>query len=155
MKSDGKNRHIYPLAFDLVGRFTQRLGVKRRDRTTSEPGSVEDVVLLRFDLANTSLRDRDLGEQVAYWSSGHFYHRIRQHSRVRAAMKAGAVKFLSKSFPAQDLLDAILLAIEQSRVWRRDAAVIAGLQVCYHPWHCANGKPLGVADKLGNFVPKA
>jgi hypothetical protein len=66
MKSDGKNRHIYPLAFDLVGRFTQRLGVKRRDRTTSEPGSVEDVVLLRFDLANTSLRDRDLGEQVAY-----------------------------------------------------------------------------------------
>jgi FixJ family two-component response regulator len=48
-------------------------------------------------------------------------------------MKAGAVKFLSKSFPAQDLLDAILLAIEQSRVWRRDAAVIAGLQVCYHP----------------------
>jgi FixJ family two-component response regulator len=48
-------------------------------------------------------------------------------------MKAGAVKFLSKPFPAQDLLDAILLAIEQSRVWRRDAAVIAGLQVCYHP----------------------
>jgi len=34
-KPDGKNRHIYPLAFDLVGRFTQRLGVKRQDRTTS------------------------------------------------------------------------------------------------------------------------
>jgi hypothetical protein len=32
-KSDGKNRHIYPLAFDLVIR-SQRLEVKRWDRTT-------------------------------------------------------------------------------------------------------------------------
>lgn len=47
------------------------------------------------------------------------------------AMKAGAVEFLSKPFRAQDLLDAIQLAIEKSRVWRHDAAVIAGLQVCY------------------------
>lgn len=47
------------------------------------------------------------------------------------AMKAGAVEFLSKPFRAQDLLDAIWLAIEKSRAWRRDAAVIADLQLCY------------------------
>jgi FixJ family two-component response regulator len=47
------------------------------------------------------------------------------------AMKAGAVEFLSKPFRAQDLLDAIRPAIEQSRAWRHDAAVIAGLQARY------------------------
>jgi FixJ family two-component response regulator len=47
------------------------------------------------------------------------------------AMKAGAVEFLSKPFRAQDLLDAVRLAIEKSRVWRRNATVVADLQVCY------------------------
>jgi FixJ family two-component response regulator len=47
------------------------------------------------------------------------------------AMKAGAVEFLSKPFRGQDLLDATRLAIEQSRAWRHDAAVVAGLQGCY------------------------
>jgi FixJ family two-component response regulator len=47
------------------------------------------------------------------------------------AMKAGAVEFLSKPVRGQDLLDATLLAIEQSRAWRHDAAVAAGLRECY------------------------
>jgi FixJ family two-component response regulator len=47
------------------------------------------------------------------------------------AMKAGAVEFLSKPFRGQDLLDATRLAIEQSRAWRQDAAMIASLQECY------------------------
>lgn len=47
------------------------------------------------------------------------------------AMKAGAVEFLSKPFRGQDLLDATRLAIEQSRAWRQDAAVIAGLRGYY------------------------
>jgi FixJ family two-component response regulator len=47
------------------------------------------------------------------------------------AMKAGAVEFLSKPFRAQDLLDAIRTAIEQSGAWRQDASVVAGLQARY------------------------
>jgi FixJ family two-component response regulator len=47
------------------------------------------------------------------------------------AMKAGAVEFLSKPFRGQDLLDATRLAIEQSRAWRQDAAVVASLQGYY------------------------
>jgi FixJ family two-component response regulator len=47
------------------------------------------------------------------------------------AMKAGAVEFLSKPFRGQDLLDAVWLAIEKSRAWRQDVAVIADLQKCY------------------------
>jgi len=43
------------------------------------------------------------------------------------AMKAGAVEFLLKPFRSQDLLDAVWLAIEQSRAYRDNAAVITGL----------------------------
>jgi hypothetical protein len=33
MKSDGKSRQIFPSGIDFVGRFTQRSGSERRDRT--------------------------------------------------------------------------------------------------------------------------
>jgi FixJ family two-component response regulator len=51
--------------------------------------------------------------------------------RHRPRAWAGAVEFLSKPFRGQELLDAIRLAIEQNRVWRQEAAVIASLQRYY------------------------
>jgi FixJ family two-component response regulator len=44
------------------------------------------------------------------------------------AMKAGAVEFLSKPFRDQDMLDAVQLAIEQSRKQRNDAVATLKLK---------------------------
>jgi FixJ family two-component response regulator len=44
------------------------------------------------------------------------------------AMKAGAVEFLTKPFRDQDLLDAIQVAIERDRSWRREQAADGALR---------------------------
>ena len=45
-----------------------------------------------------------------------------------AAMKSGAVEFLTKPFREQELLDAIQLAIERDRTRRRDTTALAEVQ---------------------------
>ncbi len=47
------------------------------------------------------------------------------------AMKAGAVDFLTKPFRDQDMLDAVLLAIERDREARDGETAAAGLQALY------------------------
>ena len=47
------------------------------------------------------------------------------------AMKAGAVEFLSKPVQDQDLLDAIVQAIDQDRAARRRRAELAAVRLCY------------------------
>jgi FixJ family two-component response regulator len=44
------------------------------------------------------------------------------------AMKSGAIEFLTKPLPEQELLDAIHTGIERDRARRRDAAVVADLR---------------------------
>ena len=48
-----------------------------------------------------------------------------------AAMKAGAIEFLTKPFRDQDLLDAVQKGIELDGRRRREAAVLAGLRERY------------------------
>jgi FixJ family two-component response regulator len=45
-----------------------------------------------------------------------------------AAMKAGAIEFLTKPFREQSLLDAIQAGIERDRIRRREAVVLADLR---------------------------
>ncbi len=47
------------------------------------------------------------------------------------AMKAGAVEFLSKPVQDQDLLDAIVQAIDKDRAARRHRAELAAVRLCY------------------------
>jgi FixJ family two-component response regulator len=47
------------------------------------------------------------------------------------AMKSGAVKFLTKPFDDQDLLNAIQQALDRDRVTRRQQSSFAGLRKCY------------------------
>jgi FixJ family two-component response regulator len=47
------------------------------------------------------------------------------------AMKAGAVEFLTKPFRDQDLLDAIVQAIDRDRVVRQERGELAVLRQCY------------------------
>jgi FixJ family two-component response regulator len=44
------------------------------------------------------------------------------------AMKSGAIEFLTKPLPEQELLDAIQTGIERDRARRQDAKVVAGLR---------------------------
>jgi len=48
------------------------------------------------------------------------------------AMKAGAVEFLTKPVRHQELLDAIQLAIEQSRTRRDEERSLAGIRAAFH-----------------------
>ncbi|MBO0735556.1 MAG: response regulator transcription factor [Alphaproteobacteria bacterium] len=45
-----------------------------------------------------------------------------------AAMKGGAIEFLTKPFRDQDLLDAIQLGIARDRAWLEDEKAVAGLR---------------------------
>jgi len=47
-------------------------------------------------------------------------------------MKAGAVEFLTKPVRHQELLDAIQLAIEQSRTRRDEERSLAGIRACFN-----------------------
>ncbi len=47
------------------------------------------------------------------------------------AMKSGAVEFLTKPFRDQDLLDAIYVALERDRAFRRQQSDAAELRTCY------------------------
>ena len=63
------------------------------------------------------------------------------------AMKAGAVDFLTKPFRDQDMLDAVLAALERDRTRREtDQATAAGLRAAYRHADAARAGDHGVRD---------